>query len=139
MSKVERWIDLSDLPKWGKHGEAREGTINWSKSVGCKCKFKYDNIEGEIEIVNYNKDSKKLTIKYLDYDLFEIFYGHFQQCKLGKMLKVLTNEFKVGISQNLKDGKRDITIIDRQYRKDKTGQNKKWYKYHCNKCGNEDL
>ena len=136
MSKVERWIDLSELPKWGKHGEAREGTINWKNSIGCKCKFKYGNIEGEVEIVNFIRPN--LIIRYLDYDLFEIRHGDFVNCKFGKMLKQNTDEFKVEIGQIFKDEKRDLTIIDKQYRKDKNNRNLKYYKYHCNKCGNED-
>ena len=137
MSKVERWIDLSELPKWGKHGEAREGTINWKNSIGCKCKFKYGNIEGEVEIVNFIRPN--LIIRYLDYDLFEIRHGDFVNCKFGKMLKQNTDEFKVEIGQIFKDEKRDLTIIDKQYRKDKNNRNLKYYKYHCNKCGNEDF
>ena len=65
------WIDLSDLPRWesGKN----KGKINWKESVGYKCKFKYDDIEGEIEIVDYDKETKMLMIKYLNYDLFNIY------------------------------------------------------------------
>jgi hypothetical protein len=64
---------------------------------------------------------------------------------LGKMLNKITSEFKIEIEQSFKDEKRDLTIVDREHRKkeqtDKLGikniANKKWYKYHCNKCGYE--
>ena len=42
------------------------------------------------------------------------------------------------IGKTFKDEKRDITIIDIERRTDKSGKKVKYYKYHCNKCGNED-
>lgn len=57
-----RKVFLDDLPRWGEHGKAKKGTINWRQSVGCKVKFIYDDIKGEIEIVNYA--SKHISIKY---------------------------------------------------------------------------
>ena len=45
---MSKWIDLSNLPK--KIWTGKE-CINWEKSIGYKCKFKYDDIEGEVEIV----------------------------------------------------------------------------------------
>lgn len=56
-------------------------------------------------------------------------------------------DFKLNIGDRFSDEKRDISIIEREYRqvkKRKSGTskeytaNEKWYKYHCNKCGNED-
>ena len=49
-----------------------------------------------------------------------------------------TREFNVNIGEIFNDKKRDLTIIDREYRIDNNrGQNKKWYKYHCNIDNNE--
>ena len=47
-------------------------------------------------------------------------------------------KFKVEIGIIFKDKKRDITITDREIRKDKHGWNLKWYKYHCNICTYEE-
>lgn len=52
------------------------------------------------------------------------------------------NSFKIEIGQIFKNEKRDITIIDREYkiRYGKVNSRKrseKWYKYHCNKDGYE--
>lgn len=48
-------------------------------------------------------------------------------------------EFKIGIGTNLKNERRDMTIISREYRhkirKDGRIENQKWYKYVCNRCG----
>ena len=46
-----------------------------------------------------------------------------------------TLEFKIEIGTRFKDDKRDLTITDREYRKDKNNKQWKWYKYTCNKCG----
>lgn len=53
----------------------------------------------------------------------------------------------INVGDSFKEEKRDITIIERKIRRVKRTDNKtkkeyianeKWYKYHCNKCGNED-
>ena len=54
--------------------------------------------------------------------------------------------WKYNINDRLTDDKRDIIIIDKKIRKKETwcrekgkyNQNQRWYKYKCNKCGNED-
>ena len=52
----------------------------------------------------------------------------------------MTREFKwkYEIGQRIKDEKRDLTIINKKYkrkeRKDGKIENEKLYKYHCNKC-----
>lgn len=139
MSKTERWIDLSGLPRKEGFG-ANKGKIliDWKNSIGHKCKFKYDDIEGEVEIVSYTSKGQKLTIKYLDYDLFEINTGNFQKTSLGKLLKKRTNEFKIELGQVFKDTKRDLIVIDRKCKNDINDIKYKFYKYHCNKCDNED-
>jgi hypothetical protein len=50
-----------------------------------------------------------------------------------------TKDFKIEIGTTFKDDKRDITIINREYRECKSnGQSLKYYKYKCNKCNSED-
>lgn len=41
---IEKWIDLNSLPRRGS-------LISWRDSVGCKMKFRYGNIYGEICII----------------------------------------------------------------------------------------
>jgi hypothetical protein len=50
------------------------------------------------------------------------------------MRKIKWN-FEIG--EIVKDNRRDLTIIDRECRKDKNNKSRKWYKYHCNKDGYE--
>ena len=135
MGKIIKEIDLSNLPR---HIDGHQkNRIDWNNSVGEICKFKYDDIEGYVEIIAYMQNTQMITIRYKDrYDTLAM--SHFRDCGIGKILKLKTNEFKIEIGTVIKDNKRDITIIDREYRKDKKGRGKKWYKYKCNNCPNED-
>ena len=128
-----RKVFLDDLPRGGTTGVG-DAQINWNNSIGYKIRFIYDYIEGWIQIIDY-KD-RNLYIKYLDKKIFKIFVSSFLSCNLGNLLKI---EIKIG--QIFKDDKRDITIINREYRysarKDGYVNKQKWYKYHCNKCNSD--
>lgn len=126
-----------NLIKWGKGGKAKEGSINWKLNIGSVVKFIYDDIEGEVTIINYNRDyldKGYLDIIYLDKDIFNLYAGSFLECKIGKLLGKKTKDFKIEIGAKFKDDKRNFTIIDREYRQT-TKENEKWYKYKCNNCG----
>ena len=45
-----RKVFLDELPRKG----GKSDRIDWKKSVGCKIPFIYDDIQGEMEIINYN-------------------------------------------------------------------------------------
>ena len=122
-------VFLEELPR------LKNGRINWRESIGHKVKFIYDNIEDTIDIVDCK--NSYLTIKY-KHEIMPIKTDSFSKCKLGNILNLYTSDFKVEIETTFKDGKRDLTIIDREYRIDKSGIRRKWYKYHCNIDGNED-
>ncbi|HAT4302324.1 TPA: hypothetical protein I9089_002431 [Clostridium perfringens] len=124
-----RKVFLENLPKKGNR-------INWKESIGYKVPFVYDDIEGEIEIIDYLVNNKKLMIAY-DINKINISTGNFQKCRIGKILMKITNDFKINVGEKFIDEKRYLTIIDKKYKK--SGKWKqKYYKYHCNKCGNED-
>ena len=133
MSKIKNEIDLSGLPRKIYHG--RE-VVDWIGSVGYKCKFVYDDIEGEVEIIDYEKVGRKakIIIKY-GTKIDKMLIDSFAKCRLGKILCKITSEFKIEIGEIFKDDKRYMHITDRKYKKDKKGQNLKLYKYTCNKCG----
>ena len=46
-----------------------------------------------------------------------------------------TPKFKLNVGMEFKDEKRNIVIIDREFRKNNKGCSEKWYKYKCNNCG----
>lgn len=130
-----RKIFTENLPK--KTNKEKE-SINWKNSVGYKVHFIYDDIEDDIEILNYGITNNiyKISIKYKE-NICSINVDNFKKCQLARILNKHTKDFKVEIGQVFKDDKRDFIIIDREYRKDNGGINRKWYKYHCNKCGAE--
>lgn len=130
-------VFLEDLPTGGKNRGKR---INWESSLGHKVRFIYDDIEGYVEIIDYIKGSpQKLIIKYID-DISEINICNFKKCVLGKLLGKVTKNFKFDNGVLLQD--KNITIIDREhrirYKNNNDKCNDKYYKYHCNKCNNED-
>ena len=131
--KTHKYINLDELPRNGK-------IIDWSNCVGKYIYFEYDNVKGYIEILEYKRHKKHkrsyVKIKYNDYQGY-IGVSHIKECKIGNIINKHGIEFKLNINDKLKDNKRDLTIIDREYRKDERNQNWKYYKYHCNKCGYE--
>lgn len=127
-----RKVFLEELPHKGNN-------IDWKYSIKYFVHFIYDNIEGDIEIINYEPKNQLLYIKYLEQDIFKINTNSFHKVKLGNMLGIITSEFKIKIGQTFKDNKRDLIITNSEYRKipkqNNRIQNQKWYKYTCNKCG----
>lgn len=142
INKRERKVFLDTLLKW--ESGANKGKINWNININKFVHFIYENIEGDIKIIDYVSRGQMLTIKYKQ-NTIKLRTSAFTKCNIGKVLGKVTKEFKIEIGTILKDKKRDLTITDREYRKeenvDKLGRkstaNKKWYKYKCNKCNYE--
>ena len=126
-----RKVFLEDLP----HNKSQ---IDWEKGIGYKVKFIYDDIKGEVKIYDYK--NKYLYVKYLNKDIFKIYIGNFMRCCFGKLLSKYTGEFKIKIGTSFKDDKRDIIIVNKEYRFNEGGhgQDIKYYKYKCNKCGYDE-
>ena len=124
-----RHIFLECLPKKGKY-------IDWMNTLYMKVYYIYENIKDWIEIIEIIKSNKtKLKIKYKNKECI-ISTDNFHRCKLGKILNKITKEFKVEIGQIFKDNKRNLIIIDREYKQSMYYKNTqlKYYKYKCNKC-----
>ena len=124
-----KYIDLSQI-KLNKNG-----TKNWMGSMGTHLDFIYEDIQGTLILEEYDVITHKIKVKYKDrYYYFST--DKLLNCKLGDILKKRTREFKINIGQTFKDDKRDLTIIDREYRQSPYNKNTqlKYYKYHCNKC-----
>ena len=132
--ELKQEIYTDNLPR-------RNNKINWKESLGNIVKGIYNDIEFEVRIVSIDEtDSDYIFIQYLDKPLFRIATTSFRKCMIGRLLGERTDKFKLEIEQILKDNKRDVTIVDREYRINNSGKKQKckWYKYHCNKCNNED-
>lgn len=130
--KQHKYINFENLPKYtdGKY----KGKINWKESIGYDIYFEYESIKDYIKIINYEPRGQYLTIQYKD-AIDRIKTNNLWYVKLGKILKLRTNEFKIKIGETFKDDKRNLTIMHREYRKNEKGETKKYYKYKCNKCG----
>jgi hypothetical protein len=139
--KKVRKVFLDELPrKYGFGVNKDKLLIDWGNSIGYKIRFIYDNIKSKVEIVGYNNKTRKLHIKYNN-KFLDIYTGNFQKCQFGKLLNTYTGEFKIELGQTFKDNRRDLVVINREYRlrKSKNDEiNEKWYKYKCNKCNCED-
>ncbi|UYZ34194.1 hypothetical protein OD350_18285 [Clostridium beijerinckii] len=103
-NKIKRKILLDKLPIW-KSG-TNKGNINWKQSSEEKCivKFKYDDIQGEIKIVDYDNKTQYLYIKYKDKEIFKIKTNSLIRCELGRLIGVYA-DFKFSIGENIKNGK----------------------------------
>lgn len=78
-----RKVFLDDSPRWGKGGKGKEGTINWKECTGILIPFIYDNIEGELEILECS--GSDILVKYKDIEL-KIKTGSLLKCQLGRAM-----------------------------------------------------
>lgn len=132
MSKIKQEIDLSGLPK-KTYGDKER--IDWKNSVGYKCKFIYEDIEDEVEIIGY-KDYK-VIFKYGD-NIDSMFGSDFSRCKLGKILNRYTKDFKIKIGEVVECKNQNLRIIDRLLKYKNKNKAIKYYKYECLNCGYYD-
>ena len=127
---------LDNLPK-SKHINVMH--INWKNTIGYNVNFIYDDIKDCFKITKYIRKNNRTYIEVLyNNKIYLLQTDSIIKCELGRILNKKTSRFKIEIGQVFKDDKRDLTIINREYRKDNKNSNLKYYKYHCNKCGNED-
>jgi predicted RNA-binding Zn-ribbon protein involved in translation (DUF1610 family) len=131
-----RKVFLDSLPqKEGVGANKNKLVVDWINSEGYKVEFEYDNISGEFCILKY--EEPYVHVNYKNNEL-KIRPESLKNANLGLILKTHTNEFKIDLNSNIQDDKRDLTIVDRENRKDKNNKTWKWYKYKCNKCGYDE-
>ena len=131
MSKNKNRI-LTELPRRGK-------LINYQAMVGMTLEIEYKQNTYIVEIIDYiSAKNPRFRIEYSG-EIKEIACGNFMRGQFGGILNKITKSFKFKIGDDIKDKKRNIVIIDREYRERNTNGksiiNEKWYKYRCNKCG----
>lgn len=72
--KIERWIDLSGLPR------NKKGQIAWQESIGIKIPFRYDTVYGNIELIEY--------VGYHKYNILIYIYNRIiQYCLSSTLIK----------------------------------------------------
>lgn len=125
-------VFLDNLPIW--EDTENKGSIKWEQTLGYFVYFIYGNIDGYIKITDYTMLGQKIMIEYNKESML-IATGNFHYCKIGKLLKKKTSDFKIEIGTRFQDKKRDLIITDKTKIQDKKGQWYKYYKCKCNKCG----
>lgn len=123
-------VVLDGLPK------TKRNTIDWSKSIGFKFDFIYNDIKGSMLILEYNPKGQRLLVEYKD-NKFSIITSNLIKCKIGRIIGSINDEFIFSPGYKFEDNKRNITIISKEL-KIKNKKGKKWYKYVCNNCGHTD-
>ena len=112
-----------------------KGLIQWENIIGHFIKFIYEEIEDEFFVVG--KEGNKFVLLYKNNE-FKFLSSCIYRCNFGAMLGLVNYEFKYKIGENIKDNKKDITIINNFHKKIKKKNNKiinnKWVEYKCNKC-----
>ena len=104
----ERKINLKQLKTKIYLGKI---VVDWENNIGTKVDFVYDDINGYVTILEYNKHKNTIKIKYNN-EILDISTSSFKKCSIGKILNKRSKNFKYEIGQRIVDDKRDITIID---------------------------
>lgn len=143
-----RKVFLDDLPRKEGIGALKgKAVIDWKGSLYYKVRFLYDEVDSFIEIIEYIQSKKQLIIKYEE-ALYKISITSIINGRLGNIVGKYSKRFKVRIGDMFKDEKRNLTILNREYRQremkaDKKGRvyttSEKWYKYKCNICGCNEI
>ena len=129
---------LTELPRYTEG--SYKGRVNRLAMVGMELELFYEGeVYAGVKILEYIKGSHPRFVVEYNGQTHNVQCGNFINGQFGGVLRLVTKDFKVNVGDVFKDDKRDMIITDREYkeyiRKDKSGQNKKWYKYTCNKCG----
>lgn len=121
-------VFLDNLPR--RNGKTNQ--INWSKCLNLHVEFIYDDIKGDVEIIDFYRKGKtsRILIKYLDKKPFDVSTDKFKECKIGEMLGLINHKYTYKIGEKIKDEKRNIVITKliriKEY---------KAYEYRCLTCG----
>jgi len=131
-------VFLDDLPKY--NSGAHKGKINWQNSINYKVEFIYGDITGNVLIIKYNKQNKKLDVEYNN-NIFSINILSFAKCQLGNILDInhYTYNHKYNYLYNIGDIIKtktgNIKILE-QTRINTKNNYKNAYKYECLIDGN---
>lgn len=123
---MDKYVEIDHLIRDNR------GRIIWKDNIGLTIKFKYDDVNGVVKILDYDSKTKKLKIHYNN-EVSTINTQHFLDCKLGGILKKITKDFKIELGIYKLDERRSLDLKHRKYR-----DGIKYYEYKCGICGNED-
>lgn len=122
-----RKVFLDNLPKGG--GMVNKNSINWTDSIGYKIKFIYDDLEGDFEIINYNKTNRAITLKYNEVEKL-IKTPHLLKNGIGSILDFVVLQYRYECGDIVKTITGEIKILE-QTRTNRYNFKIKSYKYQC--------
>lgn len=124
-----RKCDLSGLPKVKRNikGETRE-LIQWKETIGYTIPFIYDEIEGEVKVLDYKPSTQKLTLLYNDKE-FLVGTESVLSCGFSLLVGKFTKGFTYSVGEEI--NKNGRAIILERFVKGKDGKN---YKLKCLDC-----
>lgn len=134
MKEINKKLFVESLPT------KKVGTkvyYDWNEAIGKNAKFLYGDTEYELLITNYDAKKNKIEVEYNN----RRYWTHkteFLKGRIGRIIGAISSDYKFNIGDNIKDQKRNITIIDK-YKIHKNQKYKRIYKYVCNKCQNIDV
>ena len=86
-------IFLDNLPKKIR---CKKECIDWINSIGYNVRFIYDDIEGEMHILEYvSKGSHPRINVVYENKIHSIGINGFSKCEIGKIIGKHTKEFKI--------------------------------------------
>lgn len=121
---------MDDIPKDNR------GFFDWKNSIGKKIKFVYDEIQGELPIVNYFVENKRnyIMTEYNNAN-FRLWIGDISKCKLGSLLGKYKTDFMYSLGEIIKTGKNGKLKIIKQTKMKIGKRSLKAYICECLVCG----
>lgn len=123
------WLNLDEIKK-------NKSQYDWRNSIDKKIGIRYKWMDDEVEekwFIVKDYEIPHLTL-IENKDEFEICTGGLCKGNCGKIFDKRTDKFIYNIGDEINN----LVFIAREYRKNKRGQNLKYYQYQCLKCGNID-
>lgn len=136
---IKRKMFLEELPKY--ESGANKGHIDWVNSIGISVHFIYDDIQGELPILDIirKKNITYIVTEYRNCKNFSICSGSFTSCKIGELIGTYTKQYKFHVGDICTSvGHGRIEILEQKRMPVLDGTTVKGYKYKCLHCENKD-
>lgn len=132
---MNNWVDLSGLPKKNGIGKNKDRLVtDWDRCLGYKCKFKYRNIEDELELLKYDKKKNRIYFLYNNQEYHLSFKG-FMDANFKSFLEIHDVTYKYNIGEIINTQNASIVILKQTYTISSVGRRKSAYEVQCLKCG----